>query len=216
LTWRSNQKDKPNSHSPPSTSTSSSPLTHSRQSQLGFERAKTEGFVDPTMFSSFSKFLPTNVNITTPDFLKSVTNNVNHSPEPTTSSPVDTKQRNVLTKQHKPPLEGDSELLHITTTTSVTESENAHNVDSTGPKGKNESRSKRRRDATATEVSQSHIPLTFSCVDHYGAILISFEFCMDPCPQGTIPANIVSYFDEILHDISSFHHTCSGLPSELW
>ena len=105
------------------------------------------------MFSSFSKFLPTNVNITTPDFLKSVTNNVNHSPE-STSSPVDVKQRNVLTKQHKPPVEGDSEL-HTSTveTTSVTESENAHNVDANGPKGKNESRSKRRRDATATEVS---------------------------------------------------------------
>jgi hypothetical protein len=123
------------------------------------------------MFSSLSKFLPTNVNITAPDFLKSVTNNTNHSPE-LSSSPTDGKHRNVLTKQPKSPVGGAGGAgdpggqTSTLDAASINGSENAHIVDNstTSKPGKtSESRSKRRKDAAATEVghwSSRFPPLT--------------------------------------------------------
>ena len=105
------------------------------------------------MFSSFSKFLPTNVNITTPDFLKSATHNTSQSPE-ATSTPTDAKHRNVLTKPKASNGGQPDSQISTMDTVSVNDSENANHVDNPVPRSKNESKSRKRKDAsTATEVS---------------------------------------------------------------
>lgn len=133
------------------------------------------------MFSSFTKFLPTNVNITTPDFLKPANHSANHSPEATSTS-TDAKQRNVLTKSKAGMgIQPDSQISTMDTV-SVNDSENAHNVENSTSRIKNESKSRKRKDAaTATEVSDSVIALQLN-LDQLQRCLELVRVLMGPCP----------------------------------